>query len=179
MIIKIVAVVGIAVTSVFGYAFFKSPEMHVARELLINTPPEAIFPQINDSKKAFQWMSWMDDDPAVKMSYSGPSEGLGAVASWKSTGKMGEGTAEVVESLPNRLVKTKLTYSKPMEMSQFAEISLTPSNGGTLVHWSMSWKNPFIFRLTCMFANMDKMMGATFDKGLLKLKTLVEVGPNR
>jgi hypothetical protein len=174
MILKILAVAGIGVVGLLGYAYFKSPEMHVSRELLISATPEMIFNHANNSKKFFQWATWMDNDPSVEMNYSGPSEGLGSFVSWKSKGMMGEGTAEVVESVANRSVKRKLTYIKPMEMSQLSEISLSPSNGATLVRLSMSWNNPFVIRLMCIFANMEKKMGATLEKDLLKLKQLVE-----
>ena len=33
---------------------------------------------------------------------------------------------------------------------------------------------PFISRLMCMFMNMDKMIGGSFEKGLSKLKGKVE-----
>lgn len=51
------------------------------------------------------------------MTYSGPEEGVGAVSSWESPGQMGTGRAEVVESNLNQNVKTKITFTKPMETS--------------------------------------------------------------
>lgn len=175
MLIKIVILVGIAGGGLLLYAVFKSGEMHVSRELLIKAPPEVIFPYINDSKKANQW-NWMCDEPGLEMSYSGPEAGLGSVASWKSKGMMGVGTAEIVESIANRAVKTKLTFIKPMEMSQLSEVSLDPSTEGTLVQLSFTWNNPFILRLMCMFSDMDKKMGGSFEKGLSNLKRIVEGG---
>lgn len=110
------------------------------------------------------------------MIYSGPPEGVGSKSNWDSNGQMVTGEAEVIESIPNQVVKTKLTYTRPMEMSQMAEVSLTPSaDGQTLVKWSVSGKNTFIGRLMCVFINMDKMVGAQFEKGLTNLKKLVEV----
>ena len=170
-----IAVIGIPASGLLVYAFFKSPEMHVSRELFINATPEAIFPHINDSKKSYQWVTWMDDDPKVVMNYSGPSEGLGSIASWKSNGMMGEGTADIIESVANRSVKTKLSFLKPMELSQLLVVSLSPSTGGTLVRLSLSWNNPFILRLMCIFSDMEKKMGGLFEKALSNLKRIVEV----
>jgi len=59
-------------------------------------------------------------------------------------------------------------------MSQVAEISLTPSNDGTVVRWSVKGKNSFVGRLFCLFMNMEKMVGGQFEKGLMKLKSKVE-----
>ena len=91
------------------------------------------------------------------MQYSGPEEGVGSKSSWDSKGKMGTGNAVVVESILNTSVKTQLTYSKPMEKSQLAEISLTPVPGGTKVKWSVDGHNAFVFRL------MGALMNSVFS----------------
>jgi hypothetical protein len=116
----------------------------------------------------------MDDDPKAVISYSGPADGVGSVASWKSNGMMGEGSAEIVGSVVSRSVKTKLSFLKPMEMSQLLEVSLSPAAGGTLVRLSQSWNNPFILRLMCIFADMEKKMGGSFEKALSNLKRITE-----
>ena len=59
-------------------------------------------------------------------------------------------------------------------MSQLAEITLSPTTDGTMVRWSVTGKNTFIGRLFCLFMNMDKMVGDQFEKGLAKLKNIVE-----
>ena len=170
---KVLTAIILVLSGVLLYAALKSPEVHIAREILIDAPPEAIFPYLNNSKKTTAWMTWTEDDPSVKMTYSGPDEGKGSTANWESKGNMGTGSAEIIESIPNRSVKTKLTYTKPMEMSQMAELSLKPSAKGTVVVWSLDSRNPFILRLMCLFGNMEKMVGTAFDKGLARLKNTV------
>jgi len=100
------------------YATTLPAEMHISRELEMKAKPERIFPYINNSKKANEWMPWQDSDPGVKMSFSGPEEGVGSKSSWDSKGKMGTGEALVVESIKNQVVKTQLSYTKPFQMSQ-------------------------------------------------------------
>lgn len=87
---------------------------------------------------------------------------------------MGTGQAVVTESILNKSVVTQLTYTKPMVMTQLAEISLEPTAGDTRVKWSVDGHNGFFFRLMGIFINMDKMIGGEFEKGLAKLKVLVE-----
>ena len=158
------------------YVGVQPSQFAISRERLVKGSPEQIFPLINNSKKANEWMPWKDSDPSVVMVYSGPDEGVGSVSSWDGTGQMGTGRAEVVESIPNRSVKTQLTYTKPMEMSQLAEISLNPAAEGTVVKWTVVGNNNFIGRLFCLFMNMDKMVGGEFEKGLAKLQQQVEAG---
>ncbi len=157
-----------------SYVALQPVKFIISRELKMNATPDQIFPFLNSSQKANDWMPWKDSDPSVRMTYSGPAEGVGSISTWEGDGQMGTGKAEVIESIPGKSVKTQLTYTKPMEMSQLAEISLAPQTDGTLVRWSVTGENNFIGRFFCLFMNMDKMVGGEFEKGLAKLKSIVE-----
>lgn len=174
MVTKIVSVLSIIIMSVCLYAFLQPSNFKISRSIIIASTPEIIFPYINNSAKANDWMPWKESDPNVQMVYTGPEEGLGSMSSWESTGKMGTGKAVVVESALNRSVKTQLTYTKPMVMSQLAEVSLEPEAEGTRVTWSVTGENSFMGRLMCLFLNMDKLVGDEFEKGLQNLKKTLE-----
>ncbi len=174
MILKILLTLAVVVGVFGGYVSNRPAEMHVTRELTINAAPETLFPFINNAQKADEWMPWKDSDPDVKMEYSGPIEGVGAKSSWNSKGQMGTGEALVTESQPNKFVKTQLTYTKPFQMVQTAEISLTPVDSGTKVQWSVRGQNNLFFKLLGVFMDCDKMVGSEFEKGLAKLKILAE-----
>lgn len=177
MIRKIFGVLFVIIALFLIFVALQSPDYSIARETTISASPDAIFPFINNSKKTNEWMPWKEQDPNLQMNYSGPDEGVGSTASWDSKGQMGTGQAEVVESIPNKSVKTKLVYTKPMAMTQMAEMSLSPTDGGTIVRWSVEGKNTFIGRIFCVFFNMDKMVGSEFEKGLTNLKSMVETKP--
>lgn len=170
IIISLLVIVGLFLV----YVALQPSDMHISRELLIKSAPEVIFPYINNSKKANDWMPWAEIDPQAKMNYSGPEEGVGSTSNWDSSGQMGTGQAVVVESVPNQVVKTELTYTKPMVMSQLSTISLLPSGEGTVVRWEVTGKNKFVGRLFCVFMNMDKVVGGQFEQGLSKLKAITE-----
>lgn len=161
-----------------GYAALQKPEYTVARDISIHASPAVIFPYINESKKMDSWNPWTEVDPQVKMSFTGPNAGVGAKTSWESKGRMGVGSATISESVPFERVVTDLAYTKPMAMTQTAQITLTPAGSDTIVRWSVSGKNNLLFRCMGVFCNMDKMVGGTFASGLLKLKTLVESNPS-
>lgn len=174
MLLKTAIVIAVAITGFLLYVAMQPSEMLISREVLIKGTPEEIFPHLNSSKKAHEWMPWQESDPEAKMVFEGPEEGVGSKTSWDSKGKMGTGEALVVESVPGKTVKTQLTYTKPMQMSQLAEVSLNPTGEGTMVRWSVTGHNTFVGRLACAFMNMDKMVGGQFEKGLAKLKSKVE-----
>lgn len=179
MIRKILIAVAAVLAGFLLVAALKPADYLIQREIVIQAKPEAIFPYLVSMKKADQWMPWKEGDPQVVTSYSGPEEGVGAISSWESPGQMGTGQAEVVGVTPNQLVKTKITYTKPMVMSQDSEFSLAPDAGGTRVAWRVTGQQPFIPRLICtlMFMNLDKFVGGEFEKGLGKLKLILEKNP--
>lgn len=166
----------VLIGAVAGYAAVQKPDYVYFREITINASPEQIFPLINTSRAAEKWMPWNEIDPQVRMSYSGPEEGVGARASWDSKGKMGAGSSTISGVTPNRSVQFDLETLKPCAMKQKAELSITPAGAQSLVRWSVSGTNGFVGRLIGVFLNMDKMVGGMFEKGLFKLKILAEGG---
>lgn len=157
-----------------GYVAVKSPDYLIAREVVIQAPADKIFPYLNNSKLAGNWSPWLEIDPQAKMTYSGPDEGVGSRTAWDSEGKLGIGSATIVESIANEVVRIKLEYLKPFQMVQDAEYSVKQTENQSVVTWSVRGKNTFLARAMCTFMNMDKMVGVNFEKGLSNLKALVE-----
>lgn len=171
---KIVIVVAVLIGLLFMYAAIQPSEYKISRRLLIHAQPEVLFSYINNSKKMNEWMPWAEEDPQVQMSYSGPDEGIGSISSWDSAGTMGTGKSTIIESIANSSTKTRIDYFKPMEMIQMSDMLLTPQAEGTMVSWAVTGQNGFMNRVFCVFMNMDKYIGGKFEKGLSKLKNLVE-----
>ncbi len=166
--------IGVVIAVFLAYVAVQPSEYTISRETVVHAKPEVVFPYMNNVKKTNEWMPWSDMDKEVKMSYAGPEEGVGAISSWESSGQMGVGKATVVESVPNASVKTKIEYFKPMTMQQVSDFTLTPVAEGTKVRWSVNGHNNFVGRVFCVFMNMDKMVGGSFEAGLGKLKKMVE-----
>ena len=55
-----------------------------------------------------------------------------------------------------------------------AEFNLKPEGSGTVVTWSMYGPNQFIGKVMGLFMDCEKMCGDEFNKGLAKLKNVVE-----
>lgn len=173
--------VGIAIAVILGlfliYVAFMKPQYSITRKITIKQPAEVIFPYINNAKLMQQWAPWQEMDPNMVMSYSGPEAGTGAVSSWESKGQMGTGSATVTESVTNILVRTKLEYTKPYVMKQEAIMAIQDTGDESIVSWSVTGENNFIGRLFCVFMDMDKVVGGTFEKGLNQLKANLEKAP--
>lgn len=164
----------VIIALVFGYVAIQSPEYEISREITISAPATKIFPYLNNSKLFEAWSPWSKLDPKAVMTYSGSEEGVGAKTSWENGEKLGTGSATIIDSVPNVLVRTKLEYVKPYAMEQEAVITIQQVGNDNAVIWKVKGQNNFIGRLMCLFVNMDKMVGDNFETGLSNLKQIVE-----
>lgn len=159
------------------YVALKPADYRISRSITINSSAERLWPYLVSAKKADEWMPWKDTDPEVRMTYSGPNEGVGSTSSWESRGRMGVGKAEVIEAVAQKMIRTQITYSKPMQFTQTSEFVVEPISTTELsLRWSVEGRTTFISRLMCTLTamDMDKYVGGQFEKGLNRLKGLLE-----
>lgn len=164
----------IIILAFLGFVAAKPPHYVISREISIQAPAEKIFPYLNNSRLAEKWGPWLETDPQAKMVYSGPDQGVGSKTSWDSTGRLGTGSATIVESVPNQKVVMQLEYTKPMSMRQDSLYLIQQTGAETKVTWRVEGENSFLSRMMCAFVDMDKMVGGMFEKGLAHLKSLAE-----
>ncbi|MEX0703429.1 MAG: SRPBCC family protein [Planctomycetales bacterium] len=149
-------------------------EFRVERTATMSAPPSAVFDQVNDFHNWEAWSPWAKVDPDARFSFAGPTAGTGAVFTWAGNDKVGEGRMTITESRPHELVRIRLEFLKPFESTSTAEFTFRPEGDQTAVTWSMFGENGFFAKAFCLFADMDKMVGGDFEKGLAQMKAVVE-----
>ena len=173
-----VPVVLLLVVALFATVVAMQPnEFKVVRSAKIAAPPEKIFEHVNDFHKWDAWSPWIELDPNAKIAFDGPSSGKGAKFSWNGNDNMGEGSMTILESRPAELINMELAFVRPMQDAAQVEFALQPAGEETVVTWTMSGEQNFMEKAVCMFMNMDKMVGGDFEKGLAKMKKVVESEP--
>jgi uncharacterized protein YndB with AHSA1/START domain len=179
MLIVAVLVVGITaiLTALAVATSFQSDEMNVSRSTTIAAPPEAVFKVVNDFHQWDAWSPWAKLDPAMKVSYSGPAEGVGATYYWSGNNDVGEGTNTLVESKPAEKIAMRLEMIRPMAGTSDVQFTFVPEGAGTKVTWAMQGKKPFIGKVIGLFMDCEKMCGDQFNEGLANLKKVVETTP--
>jgi hypothetical protein len=85
----------------------------------------------------------------------------------------------LTESRPSELVRIKLEFLKPFAGTSIAEFTFKPEDNQTAVTWSMTGKLSFMAKVVHLFMDMDRMIGANFEKGLADMKSVVEVKEGR
>lgn len=148
---------------------------HVERSVEIKAPQAQIFEMINSFKRFNEFSPWAGLDPNMQLAYEGPESGVGAKMRWASTNdRVGSGSNEIVESTAPNLVRTKLDFGD--QDTGEASFELEAVDGGTHVTWAFDTdlgNNPIARYFGLMF---DKWIGADYEKGLGKLKEIMEQG---
>jgi hypothetical protein len=181
MLLKVViilsAVIAAALVALVVAVALHPFEFRIARAATISAPLQSVFAQVNDFRKWVEWSPWEKLDPAMKRTYEGPPAGEGAVYAWSGNGDVGEGRTTITESRPCELIKMRLDFLRPFEVTNQVEFAFRPEANGTAVTWSMSGRNGFLCKAVGLFMNMDRMVGGQFEKGLAQLKAVVEAAP--
>ena len=172
--ITIVALLVVGIGVVLVLALTKPDTFRLQRSASINAPPDKIFPLISDFRSWGLWSPWEKMDPELKRSYSGAPSGKGAVYSWEGNKKVGQGRMEITEASPPTKVTLNLDFVRPFEAHNVVEFVLVPVGSATNVTWTMQGRQPYMAKLMSVVVNMDKMVGADFERGLAALKAAAE-----
>jgi uncharacterized protein YndB with AHSA1/START domain len=149
-------------------------DFRISRSTTIAAPAATVFEQVNDFHKWDGWSPWAKLDPNMKQSHEGAPTGVGASYWWSGNDQVGEGRMTLTESRPSEMIRIKLEFLKPFAATNTAEFSFKPDGNQTTVTWSMFGSNNFMAKAFGLVMNMDKLVGADFEKGLAQLKTVAE-----
>jgi hypothetical protein len=162
----------IALVVVIG--FLLPRQVHVERSIVINAPQSQLFEALNSFKRFNEFSPWAALDPNTQYTYEGPESGVGARMSWVSNDSdLGSGTNEIVESKAPDLIRTKLDFGGQLAEAAFR---FEPAAGGTRVTWGFDGdlgNNPVMRFVGLMF---DKWIGSDYEKGLARMKQVMEQG---
>ncbi|WP_368561698.1 SRPBCC family protein [Pseudoxanthomonas sp. UTMC 1351] len=170
---------GLAVVVVLGLllvagSLLLPASTHVERSVVIDRPPVQVFATVNSFQRFHEWSPWAAYDPDAKYTLEGPASGVGARMSWTGNRSVGSGSQEIVESLPGRRVGIALNFDGNLAQAAY---TLAPEGSGTRLTWSFDTHhgyNPISRMFGLLF---DSMIGPDYERGLAKLKALLESEP--
>jgi uncharacterized protein YndB with AHSA1/START domain len=149
---------------------------HVERSITTSASPDSVFRLVNGFARFNEWSPWATLDPQARYTYSGPPEGVGASMAWTSDKpEVGSGRQEIVAVEPGRSVRIDLEFDESQAVST---LLIEPdAGGGSRITWSFdtSFEGNFLGRYFGPL--LDGMIGADYEKGLARLKTLAETAP--
>lgn len=174
LLLAISAIIAIAVAIVLISAVMQADDLKVTRSATFNAPPEKVFEQVNDFRKWDAWSPWAKLDPNMTVTHSGAANGIGAAYSWKGNGDVGEGKMTITASHPYEHIGIDLDFIAPMEAKNKTDFTFKANGDKTDVTWTMVGKKNFVTKIFGVFFDMDKLIGADFEKGLVQMKPIVE-----
>jgi uncharacterized protein YndB with AHSA1/START domain len=146
----------------------------VERSTTVAADPQRVYDQLIDFHKWMNWSPWEDLDPTQQRTYSGADSGPGAMYAWSGNRKVGRGSMEILDATPTSDVRVAVNFEKPFKSENVTEFALRPEGSGTHVTWTMTGAQSTVTKLMGVFSSMDKMIGKDFEKGLARLKAVVE-----
>jgi len=170
---RIVAGIVVVVLLLVVVAYLLPRHAVVSRSIEIDAPPAVIFPLVADLRRAEEWSPWLELDPDVEITFTGPTDGVGQTMNWQSDNpNVGSGSQSITMLEPDSKVETALDFGD--QGTATASFNLVPDGAATEVTWGFSSDlgfNPVARYFGLMF---DKWIGADYEKGLAKLKTVAE-----
>jgi effector-binding domain-containing protein len=177
IVLKRILVIVVAVLVVLAVIGLLLPRnTRVSRSITIARPASLVFATVNSFQLFPKWSPWQDLDPDMHQTTEGPRDGVGAKLVWTGNDKVGSGSQVITASTPNESVASDLDFGK-MGVAK-AALLLSPAGSSTRVTWTLDidmGASPIAHYFGLM---MDRMIGKDYERGLNKLKTLVEAMPN-
>lgn len=168
-----VAYVLIALLVVFmGGAYVLPGEAVVERTITVTAPPDKVFGIASDLRRFKEFSPWAEIDPGLHYTFEGPETGIGQKMSWQSDNpQLGSGSQTVVDYQPNTRFATTLDFGDMGDA--IAYFDFVPVDNDTKVTWGFKslLRNPLERWMGLLF---DRWIGADYEKGLAKLKTVAE-----
>jgi hypothetical protein len=171
---KVLMVVGLVVLALVLFIVTRPGRFRVERSATIAAPAEVVFSQLEDFHRWPAWSPWEKLDPHLKRTLSGADRGVGAIYHWAGNDSVGEGQMTITESDPPSRLGIKLEFLKPFAATSTTTFLLAPAGPDTRVTWTMEGNNNFLAKAMSLFMNMDKMVGADFERGLANLGAVAQ-----
>jgi len=175
MLKKILSVLFVIVIFLAAVVMLQPGEYRVERSIEIAASAESVFSQISDLRSWPTWSPWAKRDPAMKMTYSDITTGVGAFAAWESESE-GRGNQSIMRVVENQSLHIDLEFIAPFEARAKTDFNIQPrGERSSILTWGMDGSNDgFIGKMFYFMLDFDKMIGTDYETGLQAIKQLSE-----
>lgn len=134
MLKSILKYLSLLIVVLIAVAYILPGSVKVERATVIDAAPDKVFALVNGFESFNSWSPWYERDPDGEYRIEGPEQGVGARMTWASDKPdVGQGSQEIVESVPGKLVRTKLDFGDMGDANAFFEIEPSGDNQTHLV----------------------------------------------
>lgn len=145
------------------------------RQITINRAPADVFPYLKLLKNFRNWNPFLEKDPQTKTEYYGVDGQPGVGVRWDGGREVGAGEQEITKIVEGSRVEFELRFKRPFAATNQGYFSVEPAGQNqSIVRWGMSGPSPFPMNVISLLISCDKMVGRDFERGLGKLKAILE-----
>ncbi len=176
-ILKITGIALLAVITVYVVIIIVLPsKVFVERSIVVDTGQEEVYNYLEDLRNFQEWAYWAEIDPLTKYEYKGALKGVGSRMNWHSEHVgMGFGSLWIVAATPHRQINLNIQlreFDKPAHMT----FNFLKEGNRTRTTWNFQTK--FYGYWKFFVPMMDEELGPAYEKGLQKIKRVLENQPN-
>jgi uncharacterized protein YndB with AHSA1/START domain len=173
---KVVKLVGLVLLLLVLVGLFLPTTYDISRSITIDAPAARVHEWVGDLARWPEWTPWAEHDPTLQVTNGPQTTGIGAQQSW--TGAEGGGKLTFTRCSPTEGIAYDMAFIHEGEDLPSKSAMLYREEGGaTTVTWTLQGDGadflpPVVGGWMNLF--MKGAINAEFDKGLAKLKQVVE-----
>lgn len=164
---------GLIAIVVVGLSAIGPAKTEVERSIYINGKMQDLYAFLLDFRNYQVWQPAIGLDSAMTSRIEGP-KGEGGKYFWSGNELVGSGNLEIVKADPYRFIEMRVLYTEPWEVEASYLFRLSPEKNGSKVTWRYEAKNAFLSRISLLFMNMDKLLGAELESGLEHMRSVYQ-----
>lgn len=145
------------------------PAFNVSRSISIDSPPEKVFPILNNLNTWKEWSPWLIMEPEATVKVSDDNK----YYDWKGA-RVGSGNMKITAEEENSSVDYDLNFLTPWKSEAKVRFILDGNGDQTNVSWTMNSSLPWY--MFWMVGMMDSWVGMDYERGLKMLKEYTETG---
>ncbi len=152
---------------------FAKRDYVIERSVDIKAGKSLIAEQVGCFKNFEKWSPWQGLDPNQKTSVSEKDCAVGSFYTWAGNDAVGEGKLTITNQTPDE-IDLELKFVTPWESKAESYFKFAENTDVTHTTWGVKMSMPFPWNAFAMFTDVDKAIGADYEKGLIKLKAHCE-----
>jgi hypothetical protein len=169
IVLAVLVVIGIALVGVY----FLPDSYTVSRAIEIDRTPDEVLARITNYNTWSDWSPWYEQEPTAKQTFEGTAGQPGHKMTWKGE-KLGEGSLTLESVSVTEGVVARLEFIQPFKSKADDIWLLEKTDAGTKLTWVS--KGPLSYPAGRLFGlSVENMLGADKEKGLAKLKNVLEL----
>lgn len=168
-VILIILVIGLF----FIIPLFLDTGYNLKRTIVVDANKENVKNYMKNFENFQEWSPWAEMDDDMEVEISGNPGAVGSKYEWEGNEDVGEGEMRITD-VSDDTVNIQLVFEEPFESESPTYYAFKEVDGKTEVTWYMEGEISYPWNIVTLFSSMEDAIGKDFEKGLNKLKTVVE-----